>query len=91
MENQVAADLLTHIKSEKMRSEGRDFLAEAKKKFRDPIADQLEIQGSALYSTARIWDDGVIDPQNTRQILGLVLSSLCNVFRPMKSYGVMRL
>jgi len=59
--------------------------------FKAPIREQYETQGSAYYSTARLWDDGVIDPADTRRVLGLGLATAANAPIPEPSYGVFRM
>ena len=59
--------------------------------FRDPILKKYEKEGSPYYSTSRIWDDGVIDPRDTRDILGLCISASLNAPMPEQKYGVFRM
>ena len=56
-----------------------------------PIREQYEEQGNPYYSTARLWDDGVIDPMDTRMVLGLALSAAANAPLPPVRYGVFRM
>jgi 3-methylcrotonyl-CoA carboxylase beta subunit len=59
--------------------------------FKQPIRDQYEAQGNPYYSTARLWDDGVIDPADTRRVLGLSLSAAANAPLEPAGYGVFRM
>jgi len=59
--------------------------------FKQPIRDQYEAQGNPYYSTARLWDDGVIDPADTRRVLGLSLSAAANAPLAPVGYGVFRM
>jgi 3-methylcrotonyl-CoA carboxylase beta subunit len=59
--------------------------------FKAPIREQYETQGSPYYSTARLWDDGVIDPADTRRVLGMGLAAASNAPIPEPSYGVWRM
>jgi 3-methylcrotonyl-CoA carboxylase beta subunit len=59
--------------------------------FKAPIREQYERQGSAYYSTARVWDDGIIDPLDTRNALGLGISAAYNAPIPEPRYGVFRM
>ena len=59
--------------------------------FKEPIRTQYEHQGNPYYSTARLWDDGVIDPADTRTVLGLALSVAGNAPLEPVSYGVFRM
>jgi 3-methylcrotonyl-CoA carboxylase beta subunit len=59
--------------------------------FKAPIRDQYETQGSPYYATARLWDDGIIDPADTRRVLGLALAAAANAPTPAPQYGVFRM
>ena len=60
--------------------------------FKKPILDKYELESSAYYSTARIWDDGIIDPVQTRDVLGLAFSATLNAPIPERSrFGVFRM
>jgi 3-methylcrotonyl-CoA carboxylase beta subunit len=65
--------------------------AEEEEKFKAPIRQQYEDQGNPYYSTARLWDDGVIDPVDTRTVLGLALSIVGQAPLESVSYGVFRM
>jgi 3-methylcrotonyl-CoA carboxylase beta subunit len=65
--------------------------AEAEEAFKAPIREQYETQGSPYYSTARLWDDGVIDPADTRRVLGMGLAVAAHAPTPAPSYGVFRM
>jgi 3-methylcrotonyl-CoA carboxylase beta subunit len=58
---------------------------------RKPILEKYETEGSPYYSTARLWDDGIIDPRDTRDILGLCISASLNAPFPDQKYGVFRM
>jgi 3-methylcrotonyl-CoA carboxylase beta subunit len=60
-------------------------------RFRRPILDSFEREGSPYYSTARLWDDGVIDPVDTRRVLGMGLAAAANAPVPEPSYGIFRM
>jgi 3-methylcrotonyl-CoA carboxylase beta subunit len=59
--------------------------------FKAPIREQYETQGNAYYATARLWDDGLIDPVDTRRVLGMGLAAAANAPTPAPSYGVFRM
>jgi 3-methylcrotonyl-CoA carboxylase beta subunit len=59
--------------------------------FKAPIRDQYEHQGHPYYATARLWDDGIIDPADTRRVLGLALSAAGDAPLPAVRYGVFRM
>ena len=60
-------------------------------RFKEEIRDQYEHQGSPYYSTARLWDDGIIDPLETRRVLGMALSVTSHAPVPEPRYGVWRM
>jgi len=68
-----------------------DMTPEEQEAFKAPIREQYETQGNPYYSTARLWDDGVIDPADTRTVLGLALSAVANAPVEPVSYGVFRM
>jgi len=69
---------LATVKRDQLEGRGESWPAEDEEAFKDPIREQYERQGSAYYATARLWDDGVIDPMETRQVLGLALTACAN-------------
>jgi 3-methylcrotonyl-CoA carboxylase beta subunit len=84
MGGEQAASVLATVKG--------DFPSkEAEEKFKKPIRDQYETQGHPYYATARLWDDGVIDPAHTRTVLGLALSACANAPLGELGYGVFRM
>jgi 3-methylcrotonyl-CoA carboxylase beta subunit len=68
-----------------------DMTAEDEETFKAPIREQYEHQGNPYYSTARLWDDGVIDPADTRTVVGLALSVVAQAPLESVSYGVFRM
>ena len=68
-----------------------DMTTEQQEEFKAPIRAQYEHQGNPYYSSARLWDDGVIDPADTRTVLGLALSVTANAPVEPVSYGVFRM
>jgi 3-methylcrotonyl-CoA carboxylase beta subunit len=95
MGGEQAASVLATVRRDAIegRSEGAGgtWSAEDEEAFKAPIRDQYETQGSPYYSTARIWDDGIIDPVDTRRVLGLGLAAASHAPIPEPSYGVWRL
>ena len=73
MGGRQAASVLATVRRDALRKRGETWSAEAEEAFAAPIRDRYEEQGSPYYSTARLWDDGVIDPADTRTVLGLAL------------------
>ena len=86
-----ASAVLATVKREQIEARGDDWSAEAEAAFKQPIADQYEQQGSPYYSTARLWDDGVIDPADTRTVLGLALGVCAAVPLPDPAFGLFRM
>jgi 3-methylcrotonyl-CoA carboxylase beta subunit len=79
------------IKKDQLAAEGKTPTGEEEKSFKTPILDKYEIESSAYYSTARIWDDGIIDPIDTRKVLAMGISmSLGREWEP-RVQGVFRM
>ena len=83
--------MLATVRRDGLEARGEEWSAEDERAFRAPIEEQYEHQGSPYYSTARLWDDGVIDPVDTRRVLGLGLAAAANAPVPEPSYGVFRM
>ena len=64
---------------------------DAEEKFKSPIREQYERQGHPYYASARLWDDGVVDPADTRRLLGLAISALLNAPVDQTKFGVFRM
>jgi len=88
---QQAASVLTTVKRDQLAREGKPFTAEEEAAIRDPILEKYEREGSPYYSTARLWDDGILDPAGTRQALALGISAACNAPIPEPRFGVFRM
>jgi acetyl-CoA carboxylase carboxyltransferase component len=91
MGGEQAAGVLTTVKRDQLSREGRTLSAEEESAIRTPILDKYEREGSAYYSTARLWDDGILDPAETRQALALGLSAAFNAPIPDAKFGVFRM
>jgi len=91
MGGEQAAAVLATVRRDGLESRGEEWSAEAEEAFRAPIRDQYEQQGSPYHSTARLWDDGVIDPVDTRRVLGMGLEIAAGVPVPEPSYGIFRM
>ena len=91
MGGEQAAGVLTTVKREQLAREGRPFTSEDEAKVRQPILAKYEQEGSPYYSTARLWDDGVIDPVDTREMLALGLSAAYNAPVGPARFGVFRM
>ena len=91
MGGEQAASVLATIREEQLVAKDRLWSDEEAEAFKEPIREKYREEGSAYFSTARIWDDGVIDPRDTRRVLSMALS-VCG-FTPLKdtSYGIFRM
>ncbi|MEG0884755.1 MAG: carboxyl transferase domain-containing protein, partial [Janthinobacterium sp.] len=86
-----AASVLATVKRDGIEGKGGAWSADEEAAFKQPIKDQYEHQGHPYYATARLWDDGVIDPADTRMVLGLGLSAALNAEIPDTKFGVFRM
>ncbi|BDB63085.1 acetyl-CoA carboxylase subunit beta [Rhodococcus sp. RDE2] len=91
MGGEQAASVLATVRSDQLDASGKPWTAEQEEEFKAPIRAQYEEQGNPYYSTARLWDDGIIDPADTRKVLGLALSVCANAPLEPVSYGVFRM
>jgi len=91
MGGEQAANVLAQVKRDQKERAGEAWSAEEEAGFRQPILEQYEEQGHPYYASARLWDDGVIDPAQTRQVLGLSIAAALN--RPIEDtrFGVFRM
>ena len=78
MGGEQAASVLATVKRDGLEAAGKAWSAEEEEAFKAPIRAQYETQGHPYYATARLWDDGVIDPAQTRRVLGLGISAALN-------------
>ena len=83
--------VLAQVRRDGIEAKGDIWSAEEDEKFRAPIRAQYESQGSPYYATARLWDDGVIDPADTRLVLGLGLSAAANAPIEPTRFGLFRM
>ena len=91
MGGEQAASVLATVKRDGMEARGEAWSAAEEEAFKAPIRDQYERQGHPYYATARLWDDGVIDPADTRRVLGLSLAAALNVPIPETRFGIFRM
>jgi 3-methylcrotonyl-CoA carboxylase beta subunit/propionyl-CoA carboxylase len=91
MGGEQAAGVLTTVKREQLGRENKALSAEEEQQIRQPILDKYELEGSPYYSTARLWDDGILDPAQTRNVLALALSASFNAPIPSPKFGVFRM
>jgi 3-methylcrotonyl-CoA carboxylase beta subunit len=91
MGGEQAASVLATVKREQLEAAGKDWPAADEAAFKDPIRSQYETQGHPYYSSARLWDDGVIDPKDTRRVLALALAAARNAPEDATRFGVFRM
>jgi acetyl-CoA carboxylase carboxyltransferase component len=91
MGGEQAAGVLTTVKRDQLARDGQTLSAEEEQALRQPILEKYDHEGSPFYSTARLWDDGIIDPAETRQVLALGLSAAYNAPIPDARFGVFRM
>ena len=91
MGGEQAAAVLATVRREGIEAKGGAWSAEDEAAFRRPIQEQYETQGSPYHSTARLWDDGIIDPVDTRRVLGMGLAAAAHAPVPEPRYGVFRM
>ncbi|MEM6412651.1 MAG: carboxyl transferase domain-containing protein [Pseudomonadota bacterium] len=91
MGGEQAASVLATVKREGMERRGEDWSADEEDAFKQPIRETYEAEGNPYYSTARIWDDGIIAPADTRRVLGLAISASLNAPFPDRGFGVFRM
>jgi 3-methylcrotonyl-CoA carboxylase beta subunit/propionyl-CoA carboxylase len=91
MGGEQAASVLTTVKRDQLAREGSTLSAADESDIRTPILEKYEREGSPYYSTARLWDDGVIDPVRTRDALALGLSAAYNAPIPEAKFGIFRM
>jgi 3-methylcrotonyl-CoA carboxylase beta subunit len=91
MGGEQAAGVLAQVRRENLEARGLSWTAEEEEAFKAPIRAQYETQGHPYYASARLWDDGVIDPVDTRMVLGLGLSAALNAPVQKTTFGVFRM
>uniref|UniRef100_A0A914QY06 methylcrotonoyl-CoA carboxylase n=1 Tax=Panagrolaimus davidi TaxID=227884 RepID=A0A914QY06_9BILA len=91
MGGEQAANVLSQIQQERCAREGKEWTAEEEQKLKQPIEERYEREGHPYFASARLWDDGVIDPRDSRRVLGLAIQAACN--KPIKKtdFGVFRM
>ena len=86
-----AASVLATVKRDGMEARGETWSLEEEEAFKSPIRQQYEEEGHPYYASARLWDDGIIDPSETRQVLGLSIAA--SLYSPIENtqFGVFRM
>jgi 3-methylcrotonyl-CoA carboxylase beta subunit len=91
MGGEQAASVLVQVKRSQLEAAGKTLSEDEAQAIRQPVLEKYEREGSPYYSTARLWDDGVIDPAETRNVLALALSASLNAPIPEMKFGVFRM
>ena len=91
MGGEQAANVLAQVRRDAMEARGEAWPEEEEAAFKAPIREQYELQGHPCYATARLWDDGIIDPRDTRMVLGLGISAAMNAPIEDTRFGVFRM
>jgi 3-methylcrotonyl-CoA carboxylase beta subunit len=91
MGGEQAASVLATVKRDGIEASGKPWSSEEEETFKAPIRDQYERQGHPYYASARLWDDGIIDPADTRRVLGLAISASLNAPIVKSRFGIFRM
>lgn len=91
MGGEQAANVLSQVQRDRRQREGREWTDEEDRKLKQPVEERFEREGHPYFSSARLWDDGVIDPRDTRRILGLSLQAAMNNPINKTDFGVFRM
>jgi 3-methylcrotonyl-CoA carboxylase beta subunit len=91
MGGEQAASVLATIRRDQLSAKGETWSADAEEQFKAPLRAQYEAQGHPYYASARLWDDGVLDPLDTRRVLGLALATARNAPTQETRFGVFRM
>jgi 3-methylcrotonyl-CoA carboxylase beta subunit len=91
MGGEQAASVLATVKRDGIESRGDAWSADEEARFRQPLLDQYEHQGHPYYASARLWDDGVVDPADMRRLLGLAISASLNAPIEDTQFGIFRM
>ena len=91
MGGEQAANVLAQVRRDGLERQGKEWSAEDEAAFKRPVLEQYERQGHPYYASARLWDDGIIAPADTRMVLGLGISAALNAPIPKTAFGVFRM
>jgi 3-methylcrotonyl-CoA carboxylase beta subunit len=91
MGGEQAASVLATVKRDQLKASGQEWAAAEEEAFKQPIRQQYETQGHPYYASARLWDDGVIDPAETRRVLALCLAAARHAPGDDTRFGVFRM
>jgi len=91
MGGEQAAGVLATVKRDGLERNGEGWSLEDEQAFKQPVIDQFEAQGHPLYASARLWDDGIVDPRKTRDVLALSLAASLNAPIEDTRFGLFRM
>jgi 3-methylcrotonyl-CoA carboxylase beta subunit len=91
MGGEQAASVLGRVRRDGLEAQQQTWSAQDEERFKAPIREQFEVQSNPYYASARLWDDGIIDPAQTRQVLGLAISASLNAPIEPTEFGVFRM
>jgi 3-methylcrotonyl-CoA carboxylase beta subunit len=91
MGGEQAASVLATVRREGMEARGETWAPEKEEEFKKPIRERYESEGNPYFATARLWDDGIIAPSETRRVLALALSACLNREIPVTRFGIFRM
>jgi 3-methylcrotonyl-CoA carboxylase beta subunit len=91
MGGEQAASVLATVKRDNFDRKGEDWSSEDEEAFKQPIRQEYEKNGNPYFATARLWDDGIIDPRDTRKVLGLAIAASMNAPIEKTNYGIFRM
>jgi acetyl-CoA carboxylase carboxyltransferase component len=91
MGGEQAAGVLITVKEEQLKAKGLSLSEAERNEMRNSILSKYELEGSAYYSTARLWDDGIIDPADTRKVLAMGIAASLNKHWEETKYGIFRM
>ena len=83
--------MLATVRRDNIEADGKSWSADDEEEFKAPIREQFETEGNPYYATARLWDDGIIAPSETRRVLALAFSAALNAPVPETKFGVFRM
>jgi 3-methylcrotonyl-CoA carboxylase beta subunit len=91
MGSEQAASVLATVRRDNLEASGKSWSTEEEEAFKKPIRDQFDVEADPYFATARLWDDGIIAPSETRRVLGLAFSAALNAPVPETKFGVFRM
>ncbi|MGF1476203.1 MAG: carboxyl transferase domain-containing protein [Geminicoccaceae bacterium] len=91
MGGEQAANVLAQVRRDNLEAQGENWSAQDEERFKAPILEKYEMEGDPYYATARLWDDGIIEPLDTRRVLGLALAAAANTPVAEPRFGVFRM